>query len=192
MTFMGWWFWFDLCVKSICMITVRSTNLVFEWLLRFKSLLCRDEVGDDGERGEFNKWCDSIGSPCTGWWSSSIRSSIWLRLNVAASDTTSGIYSNPYESKRTVIWKWLNSMSGGWVSILPCQLCLVMVVDDDALDWICLKMNSPTVNCMYYYCYYYYCSYCSQISPDHVISLAFLIPIGGLVKSNYGLLLAVT
>lgn len=32
-----------------------STNLAFEWLLRFKSLLCKDEVGDDGERGEFSK-----------------------------------------------------------------------------------------------------------------------------------------
>lgn len=66
-----------------------------------------------------------------------------------------------------------------WVgaSILPCQLCLVMVVDDDALDWTYLKMNSPTVNCMHYYCYCYCCSYHSQISPDHVTSLAFLIPI---------------
>lgn len=89
------------------------------------------------------------------------------------------------------------SNESGWIErsnwvrwcILPCQLCLVMVVDDDALDWIYLETNSPTVNCMYYYCYYYYCSYCSQISPDRVISLAFLIPIDGVCKkSSRGLL----
>lgn len=94
--------------QSIYEKAAGNTNLVFEWLLRFKSLLCRDEVGDDGERGEFNRWCDSIGSPCTGWWSSSIRSSIWLRLNVAASDTTSGIYSvqsDRKEIKRKVATK---------------------------------------------------------------------------------------
>lgn len=86
------------------------TYLAFEWLLRFKSLLCNDEVGDDGERGELNKWCDSIGSPCTGWWSSSIRSSIWLRLNVAASDTTSGIYLLK-KTNNTFQWIWKHRYS---------------------------------------------------------------------------------
>lgn len=122
----------------------------FDWL--FMSLLCNDDDGDDGDCGELSKWCDSIGSPWTGWWSSSIKSSIWLRLRVAASETTSGIC---WRKKESILFEI--RLGSHQHAKLPCRQCPLEAEDGFLWGWTYLEMNSPIANYTCYYCYY--CNY---------------------------------